>query len=77
MSDLDFSLRSDAPTGGGSSLCTAEDIIARAQRLIEAPRPAGGHPLAWYVEASNVGDLTTIAVAALRGAGISSPGQAS
>jgi hypothetical protein len=45
-----------------------QELIGRAQRLADAPRPEGGHPLAWHVEASHVGDLTAIAVAALRAA---------
>jgi hypothetical protein len=46
-----------------------EDLIARGQRLVDSPRPAGGYPLGWHVEALHVGDLTAIAVAALRASG--------
>ncbi len=72
MSDLGFPFRSDAPTGGGGSLRSVQDVIARAQRLVDVPRPATGYPLAWHVEASNIGDLKAIAVAALRGSSFSS-----
>jgi hypothetical protein len=30
------------------------------------PRPAGGYPIEWHVEAAHVGDLTAIATLALR-----------
>jgi hypothetical protein len=42
------------------------DVLARAERLIDAPRPYDGYPLEWHVEAWNVGDLTAIAMVALR-----------
>jgi hypothetical protein len=43
----------------------AEDLIARAQRLIDTPRPPDGYTLEWCVEANHVGDLNAIAIAAL------------
>jgi hypothetical protein len=46
-----------------------QELIARAQRLADTPLPAGGYPLAWHVEALHVGDLSAIAVAALRTCG--------
>jgi hypothetical protein len=64
--DFDFCFRGDAPTGGGGPLHSVDDVLARAQRLIESPRPYDGYPLEWHVEALNVGDLTAIAIAALR-----------
>jgi hypothetical protein len=66
VSDLDFQFRSGAPAGSGGSLRGAQDVVARAQRLVDTPRPVGGYPLKWHVEALHVGDLTAIAVAALR-----------
>jgi hypothetical protein len=42
-----------------------EDLIARAQRLIDTPRPPDGYTLEWCVEANYVGDLNAIAIAAL------------
>ena len=44
----------------------AEGLIGRVRRLAETPRPAGGYPLEWLVEASHLGDLTAIASLALR-----------
>lgn len=42
------------------------ELIARAQRLVDTPQPAEGYPLAWHVEAANVGDLSAFAAASLR-----------
>jgi hypothetical protein len=42
---------------------SAEELIDRAQELADNPRP---HSLEWCVEASHVGDLNAIAIAALR-----------
>jgi hypothetical protein len=41
-------------------------LIERVQKLLETPRPVGGYSLEWYLEASQVGDLTAIATLALR-----------
>jgi hypothetical protein len=49
-------------------------LIDRAQRLVDTPRPPGGYPLAWHVEARHVGDLATLALAALRAPGPSQLG---
>jgi hypothetical protein len=64
--DLHFPFRDGANLQGGGSSCAAEDLIARAQHLIDVPEPYDGYPLSWHVEALNVGDLTVIAAAALR-----------
>jgi hypothetical protein len=52
--------------GGGRPLRDPDDVIARAQRLIDSPLPYDGYPLEWHFEALNVGDLTAIATMALR-----------
>lgn len=72
MSDSNLPSRSDAPAGGAGGSFGVQDLITRAQRLIDSPRPVGGYPLAWYVEASHVGDLVVVAATALREAGSSS-----
>jgi hypothetical protein len=64
--DCDFGTRGGAPKRGGESLRSTEDVITRAQRLIDSPRPYDGYPLEWHFEAMNVGDLTAIASVALR-----------
>ena len=66
MPNLNFPFRGGADSQGGGSSCAAEDLIARAQHLIDVPEPYDGYPLSWHVEALNVGDLTVIAAAALR-----------
>jgi hypothetical protein len=43
-----------------------DDVLARVQRLIEAPRPAGGYPLEWHVQVAHIGDVTALATLALR-----------
>jgi hypothetical protein len=45
---------------------SAEELIARAQRLVDTPRPPDGYSLESYVEAKHVGDLNAIAITALR-----------
>jgi hypothetical protein len=45
---------------------SAEELIVRAQRLVDTPRPRDGHSLEWCVEAKHVGDLGAIAIAAIR-----------
>jgi hypothetical protein len=64
--DLHFPFPGGANFQGGGSSCAAEELIARAQHLIDVTEPYDGYPLSWHVEALNVGDLTVIAAAALR-----------
>jgi hypothetical protein len=66
VSGLHFPFGGGARFQGDGSPCTAEDLIARAQHLIDVPEPYDGYPLPWHVEAMNVGDLTVIAATALR-----------
>ena len=54
-----------APKGAWGSCGVEQDWIARAQRLVDMPRPMGGYPLALHVEALHVGDLTALAAAVL------------
>lgn len=51
-------------------LPTVHQVMARVQRLCETPRPAGGYPLASYVEAYFLGDITAITAAAIRSEGL-------
>jgi hypothetical protein len=51
-------------------LPTVHDVMARVQRLSETPRSDGGYPLATYVEAHFLGDVTAIAAAAIRSEGL-------
>jgi hypothetical protein len=48
---------------------TVHEVMARVQRLSETPRPEGGYPLASYVEAYFIGDITAITAAAIRSEG--------
>lgn len=66
MPNFDFRVSGDPPTGGGGPLRSVEDVVARVERLIDSPRPYDGYPLEWHFEALNVGDLTAIAMVALR-----------
>jgi len=66
--DFDFRAGGGAPAGDGGLLRSADDVVDRAQRLIDSPRPYDGYPLEWYFEALNVGDLTAVAIVALRAA---------
>jgi hypothetical protein len=52
------------PSGSGGS-AGVQALMSRGQRLVDAPRPAAGDSLAWYVEAQFVGDLVAVAAAAL------------
>lgn len=66
MSEGD-SFRSCGISGGdGAVLPDVQDLIARAQHLVDLPRPADGYPLTWYVEAALIGDSTAITAAALQ-----------
>jgi hypothetical protein len=62
---LDSSSFRRAPTAGEGQLRGAQDLIARAQALVDSPRPPGGYPLEWHVEALHVGDLPAIAAISL------------
>jgi hypothetical protein len=66
VSDLDSPFRSGDPRGWQGAPRSVQDLTARAQRLIDLPRPVGGYPLEWHIEALHVGDLTAIAMAGLR-----------
>lgn len=66
MPNLHFPSRGGAHSGGGGPSCSADELIARAEFLIDVPQPYDGYPLEWHAEALNVGDLTAIAAAALR-----------
>jgi hypothetical protein len=46
-----------------------QEVVDRAQRLVDSPRPVDGYPHEWHVEARHVGDLTAIAALALRSPG--------
>jgi hypothetical protein len=60
------SFRCDGIAGGdGAALPDVHDLIVRAQRLGDTPRPDHGYPLKWYVEASLIGDMTAITTAVL------------
>jgi hypothetical protein len=65
VSEADTSRSCGIPGGDGAGLPSIQDLIARAQRLVESPRPEDGYPLKWYVEASLIGDITAITAAAL------------
>jgi hypothetical protein len=69
VTDSGCSLPGGGPSQGGGSARRAQELIARAQRLAETPRPPEGRPLSWYVEAMHVGDLTTLAALSLRESG--------
>jgi hypothetical protein len=51
-------------------LPTVHQVMARVQRLCETPRPEGRFPLASYVEAYFLGDITAITAAAIRSEGL-------
>jgi hypothetical protein len=61
-----------APDRGNRPLHSVDDVVGRAQRLIDSPQPYDGYPLDWHFEALNVGDLTAIASVALRASSSSS-----
>ncbi len=63
------------PCGGESTRLGAQgcarstkQLIDRVQTLAEMPRPAGGYPLEWVVEAFYAGDSTAITTLAIRSA---------
>jgi len=47
----------------------AEDLLARAQELVDAEPAEAGHPLEWAVPAYYLGDMTALAIASLRSDG--------
>jgi hypothetical protein len=54
-------------------LPTVHQVIARVQRLCELPRPESRYPLAGYVEAYFLGDITAITAATIRSEGLAKP----
>jgi hypothetical protein len=69
VSDSDFPFRADAPSASTGSYGMS-GLIAEAQQLVDVPPPPDDIPLAWYVKALHIGDLPTIAMAALREDGL-------
>jgi hypothetical protein len=59
------------PSAGNTQgqLPTVHQVMARVQRLSETPTQEGGYPLASYVEAYFLGDITAITAAAIRSEG--------
>jgi hypothetical protein len=51
---------------GADAIGGVDAMLARGQALVDTPRPEGGRPLAWHVEAMLLGDLAAVAVAAAR-----------
>jgi hypothetical protein len=51
-----------------ASSARRRELIARLQRLLDMPRPVDGYPLEWFVEASQLGDVTALAMISLRSA---------
>jgi hypothetical protein len=62
-SDLSFG---GGSPGGGSLARGVNAVAARGQALVDTPRPDGGYPLAWHVQAMLLGDLSAFAAAAAR-----------
>ncbi len=56
----------DGSAVGPGAISGVDVMLARAQALVDTPRPEGGRPLAWHVEAMLLGDLPATAVAAAR-----------
>jgi hypothetical protein len=63
---FDFGVGGGAPRDDEGQLRSSDDVVTRAQNLIDSPRPYDGYPIEWHLEALNVGDLTAIATIALR-----------
>jgi hypothetical protein len=62
---------SDLSSGGGARWGRGvthdlDDVMARAQALVDTPRPEAGYPLAWHVEAMLLGDFPAVAVGRAR-----------
>jgi hypothetical protein len=60
----DLSFEGGDPEGGGSLRAT--EMITRGQALVDTPRPPGGYPLTWHINAMLVGDLPSLAAALAR-----------
>lgn len=68
MSDLDLPPCSGTPARSPPQWSGLRDAIARAQRLVDSPRPSDGYPLAWCVEGFYLGDISALAATTLRAA---------
>lgn len=55
-----------ASVGSWEPTRDVQELVARGQRLVAAPRPTGDDALAWHVQAYYLGDFSAIAAAALR-----------
>jgi hypothetical protein len=44
----------------------AQDLIARAQELVDTKPAEGSHPLEWAVPAYYLGDMSALAIVSLR-----------
>jgi hypothetical protein len=62
-SDLSFGSDSSGSRGRARAV---NAMAARGQALVDTPRPEGGYPLEWHVQAMFVGDLSALAGAAAR-----------
>lgn len=62
MFGSDLSFGGGSPGGRGQAR-GVNAMAARGQALVDTPRPEGGYPLAWHVEAMLVGDLSALAAA--------------
>jgi hypothetical protein len=63
---------SDEESPGHRRQPSVEDagtLVARAQHLVDS-RPRDAYPLAWYIEASLIGDLPAIAMVAASAKGL-------
>lgn len=65
MFGSDLSSGGGAPWGRGFSR-DVDDVMARAQALVDTPQPEGGYPLAWHVEAMLLGDFPAMALVRAR-----------
>ena len=65
MFGSDLSFGGGSP-GGGSPARGVNAVLARGQALVDLPRPEGGYPLAWHVQAMLLGDLSALAAVAAR-----------
>ena len=72
MSEFHLFFRTGTSPRERGAWLEARDLITRAERLIDTPRPATGYPAAWHVEALNVGDVSAIGMTAVREARVAS-----